>query len=47
MSASGNDEGESSTDSAKMVLWRGNSVPADEAKALRHVFDNLQVNEML
>lgn len=26
----------------RMVLWRGNQVPEQEAKALRHVFDNLQ-----
>lgn len=26
----------------KMVLWRGNQVTEREAKALRHVFDNLQ-----
>ena len=28
--------------SPTMVQWRGNSVPEKEAKALRHVFDNLQ-----
>eukprot|EP00985_Skeletonema_marinoi_P014640 scaffold7457_cov73-Skeletonema_marinoi.AAC.2 len=27
---------------SNMVQWRGNLVPEKEAKALRHVFDNLQ-----
>eukprot|EP00984_Skeletonema_dohrnii_P017305 scaffold7862_cov94-Skeletonema_dohrnii-CCMP3373.AAC.2 len=27
---------------ANMVQWRGNLVPEKEAKALRHVFDDLQ-----
>jgi len=29
-------------DDPNMVQWRGNLVPEKEAKALRHVFDNLQ-----
>jgi hypothetical protein len=35
------DEEEHSTNT-NMVQWRGNLVPEKEAKALRHVFDNLQ-----
>eukprot|EP00574_Skeletonema_japonicum_P011778 CAMPEP_0201728766 /NCGR_PEP_ID=MMETSP0593-20130828/17089_1 /ASSEMBLY_ACC=CAM_ASM_000672 /TAXON_ID=267983 /ORGANISM="Skeletonema japonicum, Strain CCMP2506" /LENGTH=288 /DNA_ID=CAMNT_0048220983 /DNA_START=52 /DNA_END=915 /DNA_ORIENTATION=+ len=37
----GNDDA-SSTSSTKMVQWRGNLVDEKEAKALRHVFDDLQ-----
>jgi len=31
-----------SSDNSKIVKWRGNFVPEKEAKALHHVFDNLQ-----
>jgi len=36
------DEHDEEQPPTRMVVWRGNSVPEKEAKALRHVFDNLQ-----
>ena len=33
---------EATTNNINMVQWRGNTVPEKEAKALKHVFDDLQ-----
>jgi hypothetical protein len=38
----GDDEETTSSSDADMVKWRGNLVPEKEAKALRHVFDDLK-----
>jgi hypothetical protein len=37
-----NEEAAEAGDSSKIVRWRGNLVPVKQAKALRHVFDNMQ-----
>jgi len=40
--AADDEEQSSGSGSSRMLKWRGNWVPEEEAKALRHVFDNLQ-----